>query len=259
MTHDPQQKIQPNLEAYLDGLLEPAEHAAVEAQLRSNPRLAEQVELQTRIDASLRSTFPPEEAPIGAVRALLASRSEVAPPEPREFHGTSHYKRVRQIAAVGLAATLAWVVVGWQLNRRAIEDPYFEPQPVAMVYQQVVERGFEPYYECREADRFASTFERRQGKPLRLAELPPGSHMLGLSYAGGLSRETTSMLCRVDGEPVMVFVDRLNRDLPLAGQHDESSIHVHRDARDGLVFYEVTPFAEPRVLEFLLVDAGAAK
>ena len=82
--------------------------------------------------------------------------------------------------------------------------------------------------------------------------------MLGLSYAGGLSRDTTAMLCRVDGQPVMVFVDRLANDLPLAWANDKSGVHVHRVVRDGLVFYEVTPYESDRVIDYLVPEDQAA-
>ena len=81
--------------------------------------------------------------------------------------------------------------------------------------------------------------------------MPPGSRMLGLSYAGGLSRDTTAMLCDVDAQPVMVFVDRIAADRPDLVQSDED-VHVFRSKRHGLVFYEVTPFQHARVVEYLL-------
>jgi hypothetical protein len=71
--------------------------------------------------------------------------------------------------------------------------------------------------------------------------------MLGLSYPGGLSRDTTAMLCKVDGKPVMVFVDRPSKDQPLAVEHADAKTHVFRQERDGLVFYEVTPLDGPKV------------
>jgi hypothetical protein len=147
--------------------------------------------------------------------------------------------------------------VAMQLGRDRQNGPVFAARPLVDVYREVVADGFEPYYECREADRFADTFARRQGQPLQLLPLPAGVRMLGLSYPGGLSRDTTAMLCHVDGQPVMVFVDRAGADQPTAddrpttGEGAGGATQVFRVERHGLVFYEVTPLALPRVVDFL--------
>jgi hypothetical protein len=148
-------------------------------------------------------------------------------------------------AAAAAAAALAWALVGAPLQRGGIEAPLFAARPLVDIYCAAVAEGFQPYYECREADRFAETFARRQGAPLKLLPLARGAQMLGLSYPGGLSRDTTAMLCRVDGKPVMVFIDRASADKPQATEHADGSLHVFREERDGLVFYEVTPLARP--------------
>jgi hypothetical protein len=117
------------------------------------------------------------------------------------------------------------------------------------IYRSAIASGFEPTYDCREPDRFAATFSRRQGQPLRLLAMPPAMAMLGVAYTQGLSRDTTAMLCRVDGKPVMTFVDRASADRADAAAVPQGvDLHVFRQERDGLVFYEVTPFNEPRVI-----------
>ena len=78
--------------------------------------------------------------------------------------------------------------------------------------------------------------------------------MKGLSYPGGLSRETTAMLCDVE---------RRNRDgvcRPAETRISSSlqrtailSVNVFRTERDGLVFYEVTPLDKPTMTEYLQV------
>jgi hypothetical protein len=123
---------------------------------------------------------------------------------------------------------------------------------VAEVYRETVANGFDPYYECRDDERFAATFEQRQGIVLHLAAMPAGKGMLGLSYPGGLSRDTTAMLCRVDDQPVMVFVDRVENDQEDAGENSDASLRVQREVRDGLVFYEVAPQGTASVLEYLV-------
>jgi hypothetical protein len=160
--------------------------------------------------------------------------------------------RSLRLALLALAAVIAWIVVGWQLVNRD-EQPAFKPRSLAAIYQATVAKGFEPYYECREPDRFAETFARRQGVRLQLNDMPADRYMLGLSYPGGLSRMTTAMLCRVDEQPVMVFVDKQEVDRA-QGEDLEAGLSLLRQQRDGLVFYEITPVPEKSMIEYLIVE-----
>ena len=118
------------------------------------------------------------------------------------------------LTVLGIAGVVAWIIVAFQFSGQDRTEPLFVSRPLVSIYQEAVAQGFEPYYECREPDRFAYTFEQRQGIPIDLAPMPVGSGMLGLSYSGGLSRETTVMLCTIEEQPVMVFVDRVAEDTP---------------------------------------------
>ena len=112
------------------------------------------------------------------------------------------------------AAAIGWLIGANPFTRSGKDDRYFAARPLAELYQESVANGFEPGYQCEEADRFAATFQRRQGVPLKLLRLPVGMKMLGLAYVGGLSPDTTAMLAQVDGKQVMVFVDRADVDQP---------------------------------------------
>jgi hypothetical protein len=208
------------------------------------------VALQARIDASLERAFP----------TVVAPSSHIAAFEKHLGTALNGHKaatlKIRWpwlvgIASAAAAACLAFAL--WNFDTPTGRAPHFAPTQLAQIYEQTVKEGFEPYYECRDDERFAETFELRQGIPLRLAKLPIGTMMKGLSYPGGLSRQTTAMLCDVDGSPVMVFVDRDEKDQPLAADNGDPSLHVFREERDGLVFYEVTPLAEPMMMRYLQV------
>ena len=229
------------LEAYFDGLLAGPERAAMEEELRANPLLAQQVELQSQIDSRLAHMFHVEAPANGTLVARLLQQRSPAVATKRGW------RPAMIAAAVAAAASLAWVVAGMPLPRGRVEEPYFAARPLADLFHETIKHGFEPDYECREADRFADTFARRQGVALKLLPLADGAQMLGLSYPGGLSRNTTAMLCKVEGKPVMVFVDQASKDLPLAAEHADAHTHVFRQERDGLVFYEVSPLDRPHV------------
>jgi hypothetical protein len=242
MSDDRNPPTEEQIEAYVDGLMSPSEREAFEAQLQAHPEIAAQLELQQRIGAALRAGFPPAKPSAAHLERLLAST------------GPAVTRRFAQIAVVAAAAALVGVVVAWQFMDRRIEAPFFQPRPVAEVYRETVANGFDPYYECRDDERFAATFEQRQGIVLHLAAMPAGKGMLGLSYPGGLSRDTTAMLCRVDDQPVMVFVDRVENDQPIAGENSDASLRITREVRDNLVFYEVAPAGAASVLEYLVKE-----
>jgi hypothetical protein len=238
------------LEAYLDDLLDEPERAAVEESLRSDPRLVQQIELQQRVDERLARLFHVSAPANGTLAAKLLQRISPQPVSHRSW-------RPAWIAAtLAAAASLAWVIAGMPFPRGHVDEPLFAARPLADIYHETIKHGFEPDYECREADRFADTFARRQGVPLKLLPMPEGSRLLGLSYPGGLSRDTTAMLCRVDGKPVMVFVDQAAKDKSLAAEHADPQTHVFREERDGLVFYEVTPFNAPKATSAIVPVAG---
>ncbi len=263
------------LEAFLDGLLDEAQAAAFVQRLLSDPALQRQAELQARIDGALERLFHIEVPSREAVAAALASavssggdsgRGErtapaAAPATPvalaRSTRDPLRSRRVAWAAAVlAAAAAVAWVLaaIPWGGGR---DGPLFAARPLVEIYNNAVASGFEPTYECREPERFATTFLERQGTPLQLLAMPEGARMLGLAYVGGLSPLTTAMLCIVDEQPVMVFVDRAASDRAIAADLGDATLRVFRQERDGLVFYEVTPLGEPRVVDLIAPQSDA--
>lgn len=239
------------LEAYLDGVMAHEDRVAFEAQLATNPRLAAEVALQTEIDASLERMFPLVAAPATHVAALERhADATVKSDGPATIK--IRWPWLVGVAAAAAAACLAFAF--WDYSAQDERAPHFAPGPLAQIYEKTVDEGFEPYYECRDDERFVDTFRRRQGIALGLEKLPLGSVMKGLSYPGGLSRETTAMLCDVEGAQVMVFVDREENDQKIAGENSDPHLHVFREARDGLVFYEVTPLEKPTMMQYLQVE-----
>ncbi len=246
MTRDEHSKIEQQLQAYQDGLLNETDRAVFERLLRERPEVVAAIELQSEVDDSLRRLFQPP-PPLDDVVSKDGPLSHV--------NGVPRLRTRRSagwVAALATVAAVAWAIVAWQLQfgGDSNDEPFFEPRPLVEIYHETIARGFKPYYECRDDERFAFTFELRQGRRLRLAQLPAGRQMLGLSYSGGISRDTTAMLCTVDGRPVIVFVDRLDADRP---QSVDNEVNIVRREYAGLVLYEVTPHPEQRILDFLVV------
>ncbi|MGI9427842.1 MAG: hypothetical protein ACR2NM_04245 [Bythopirellula sp.] len=154
-------------------------------------------------------------------------------------------KNRRAIFAV-LAASIAWAIVGWKFYLQSDDDGY-QQVALADIYQKCVADGFRPKWVCDDDREFAETFQRRQGKPLLLKPAAKDL-MVGLSYLKGITSRTTTMLARVDGEPILVFVDILQRDSKPAKPAWSSGLNLFRQELAGLVLYEVTPLDQPRVL-----------
>ena len=242
--------VDDRLEAYLDGVMAEDDRVLFESELKQNPQLAAEVKLQARLDSALTRAFPvvmPSPQHLAAMEKHWNSATSAAEPSAIKIH----WPWVVGIASAAAAACLIFAF--WSPGTRSFNEPHFAPAPLAQIYTQTVREGFEPYYECRDDARFADTFAKRQGIALQLTKLPLGSMMKGLSYPGGLSRDTTAMLCDVKGQHVMVFVDRAEKDQAIAAVSTGSHLNVFRTERDGLVFYEVTPLEKPTMTEHLVV------
>ena len=251
MTRNDQSEFEERLQAYQDGLLSEVEHSAFEATIGERPDVASLVRMQSDVDDSLRRQFQPP-APLEEPLLEVSRLSQINGVRPR----LSGRRRIRWVAALVTVALVAWGVVAWQLQFGGApwDEPYFESRPLVEIYYEAIDRGFKPYYECHDEERFAYTFELRQGRRLRLTQLPEGRQMLGLSYSGGLSRDTTAMLCIVDELPVVVFVDRADVDQSQSFDEMQSRVNVFRREYAGLVLYEVTPHPEQRILDHLVAE-----
>lgn len=234
-----------------DGLLSPEERSRIIQQATTDAELASAVERDVQLDATLRTAFSPPLPTFRGGRSLdgQAVRDSVSITQPKPDRPSASRRRVLWYA---IAASVAWGILGWQwLIRPSVHEIAFVQRPLTEVYETCVEEGFQPYWVCKDDAVFAETFRRRQGVSVKLLELPPGSAMAGLSYLGGLSDESTSMLAYVDGGPVIVVVDRIKNDWrPPVGFDEATGLHVFREERAGLVFYEVAPFPEARLLKF---------
>ncbi len=183
---------------------------------------------------------PPEEhlARI-AERAILQVQAESLSAPPR-----------RRVGRLAVAAAVAGGLVGvWLIGQNLSPDPpRYHAQPwraMQTVYHDLVSEGFEPLWVCKDDQEFADSFRSVYRQALLLAEMPPGTTTLGLSYCNSLTARTTCLLATAGGEPVVVFVDRIERDHP---QPVPEGLHVHRRQLGRFVLYELSPLEEPAVL-----------
>ncbi len=250
------------LERFVDGLMSDKE-AEEFLEMTDDAELAiAERDLQFKIDDSLRRSFGFSDIEKESLvrRAQFELRLSPTAGELESQNLLSQLGSLREspLFKLAVAASLLFTMcIGtWMFGGFGRQiTPHFNARPVAKIYNETVERGFRPYYNCEDEQRFADTFEFRQGIPLALADLPGGSRMLGLSYPGGISRKTTAMLAEVDGKKVMVFVDVVaNRHgLEVAAGSSAPDLNVFVVEREGLVFCEVTPLEKSKLIEYFEV------
>ena len=101
---------------------------------------------------------------------------------------------------------------------------------------------------CENDEAFGDCFSQSHGQRLLLAQLPDRVSALGLAYCNSIPLKTTYLLATVEDEPVIVFVDRRDRD---AGQTLSPGSDLHLSSRHvgSLVLYELSPLDQPRLLD----------
>lgn len=238
------------LDMYLDGEM-PQQDVADFLQTVDEDLLKQTQKTQQQIDDSLRrilsfEDLDQEEITQRVLRQnLIGTNSKDQPVDTNRMSRRS-WAQVAVAAAVLLATSLGI----WFYSGSSLIEPGFEPRALASLYSEKVESGFQPYYYCKDDARFAETFKVRQGQALALAEMPAGHEMVGISYLGGISRQTTAMLCKVDGQNVLVFVDRAGEpgfEIATADMDDDLNVFV--EEKNGLVFCEVTPLDSAQMIE----------
>ena len=255
------QKHQPDelLERYLDGLLTDDELIEFEQRLESDGALQRGVEQHREFEERLNQAFAPARLTAEALESLLnksiqSDDSNKQSGTPKPASSMKSRRRLVVGAICAIAAAIAWFFVSMQSGATRKVSPFFEQRPLALIYQETIDNGFRPYYYCEDQARFARTFRKRQATPLELSETPADRRMVGLSFAGGLSRDTTAMLAYVEEQPVVVFIDRNefdNEQLMSQRKKKHANLFVHRKELADLVIYEVSPFDSAKMAPYL--------
>ena len=229
------------LELFLDDQLSQEERDVFLADFGDHPKVREQLAIQQQIDDGLRSIFQFESSDIVNENDLVQRIQSTEPTAPNISR--RNWYALAAMILISVVAGLLW------LNSNNGPNPVFQERSLASIYQDAIRRGFTPYYICDDPERFAEEFRRRQGRALALAKMPDNMKMLGISYLGGLSRQTTAMLCDVDGHSVIVFVDKAEFDSKRFRNESAEGLTIRRTENDGLVFYEVAPIPGTQMTE----------
>ncbi len=244
MTEASHQQLGDLLDAYADGLMTGEQRETVEQAILARPELERQLHHQRAIDDALRRRLTPP--PAHELQAVL-EQAGTAAPGPARAPWRLMARRLAVAAALAAGTFGAWQI--WSFMQPRL--PGYQPMPwrsLVAIYQDEITSGFEPDWVCKDDQEFSDTFEDLYRQRLLLEPLPEGVAALGLAYGNSISQRTIYLLAEAANEPIVVFIDRAERD---AGQSIESDTGLHLFERrvGDLILYELSPFAEPRLLD----------
>lgn len=259
------------LDLYLDGQLTDERRGAFERRLANDAQLAAEVELQRRIDGSLSRQFVAP--PFAGVDRLVqrvnghAREDAVVEQSPRPGRGLAGENQTqrarprrfaisRPLAIAALLALLigvpAMVWLWWDMldfGRPKVQYADTRAMALDLAYNdQVTAKQFKADWVCKSDDEFSNYFASRLGQPLKMKPLVGNVTDWGVSYTGGITAKTMGVLARIDGQPVVVFVDRRDAD---KGDVVSQGCHLHTFRREvgDLVLYEISPFEQAKMLD----------
>lgn len=238
------------LDLYLDGEM-PQQDVADFLETVDDDSLQQAQNAQQRIDDSLRRMMSFEKLDHEDIVQQFLRKSLVGVNARDQAASSTKLSRRSwaQIAVAAAVLLLASLGVWFYSGSGAIE-PVFNARTLASIYAEKVDSGFRPYYYCEDDARFAEVFATKLGQALALAEMPSGREMVGISYLGGISRSTVAMLCVVDEQKVLVFVDRAGESgFETATADSDDDLNVFVEEKNGLVFCEVTPLDSAQMIE----------
>lgn len=253
MTSEPRQFGDNTLDDYLDGLLDEEAARRFEERVKADSELQAKIERQTVVNDGLRRMYmPPSEVEHRVVEAMRNAAAKTTEPIAHS-EAVPFYRRRWAIAAIlALGVVSAWRLAGVIERNRPNEYPTKPWTSVATYYRNTVEDGFKEEWVCETDKEFSDTFKKRLGRRLLLASETGIVAALGLSYANVMTPSTITLLARVKGKPVIVFVDRLRRDT-----HPElppnSGLNIFRKELGRFILYEVSPLLEHHVMDLFYV------
>jgi anti-sigma factor RsiW len=270
---------EPTIDEYVDGVLTPEQAAAFEARMTNDPELAAEVTLQRKIDdalgrefayvpvarsggASVSETESPgdvlarispalsEERVIQGRRVIVVKNPNAPalpvekPAEPAARNTTRRNVLFALAASLALAATYAL----WPREELNIIAP-------DEVYRRLVATGWTPDFVCSSDAEFIAAVEKRLSMSVLIPMATVGVRLDGWGYStdyGGtpVGKSTMYLMATVGEKPVLVLMERASRDradVALSNQ-GKNALHLFRRRVGGVVLYEVTPWAEERVI-----------
>lgn len=217
----------------LDELIDRARSAEELGKIAAeHPSVKNQVEIQAQINDALNRLFDDSGIPVVLPRAAKPSRSRWLP------------------WAAAAALLLAGAGIWWFLLKPN------GPDVLTPAYREVVAAGFKPETVCTTDQEFASWCVGYMRQPIYPKAHPDGLEFVGWNKGKVISPISGILLVRVSGKPVIVVMERVDRQTIAPGPSADSELHIFRKRIGDVVLYEVTPNPDPVVLPSLSATKG---
>ncbi len=218
--------------AYIDGELSQSEQLAFERELESNPELSAKLQTLRSIEAGL-SIIAEESEPITMGQVNTAQRFSS--------------KWIAYAAALLIAATL--FIVMDPLGNHEIFN--------AEARYNTIARTFEPQVVCDTPEKFASYTKDGYGKAIH-ADFDTPMQLVGwrsllpnYNPEKSSKERMTRILMAETQEGTRVIAFFVPRGFAKPVLDEESGLYMHSKSIKGVRVYEVSPLAEPTLLELL--------
>lgn len=227
----------PGSKVTLDELIDRAKSAAELAALADkHPAVRAELETQARIDDSLARLFA---APVaGESRGSQKGELLRAP-------------RSRWLPWAAAAALLLAGVGTWWFVLRASGPDVLSP-----AYHEVVAAGFKPEEVCTTDEAFVQWCRVYMRQPIYPTSHPDGLEFVGWSKGKIISPISGVLLVKMSGEPVIVVLERTDRQTVTPGPSADPTLHVFRKRIGEVMLYEISPKTESVVLPTLSATKG---
>lgn len=199
-----------------DDVYDSADRAKLESFAERDPAVRQRLELQNRIDAVLCRAF------------VEPAESLDLAPTPRRFR---HWRN--WLAA---AAALTLLVGGWRLWTIANRPDLLGP-----LYRDTVAAGFVPEVVCTTDEEFTGWCRAYLRQPIRVTSRSENVQYVGWNKANVISPVSGILLVRVDGDPILVVLERRDRQTRVPGAIQDPSLRVFSRRIGEAILYEVTP------------------
>ncbi len=237
------------IDAYLDGLLSPAEADVIERAIAADPRLSAEMKIHRLIEGSLRSRYEPPrviELNLPEADGGVTERTGHDPfPMPIQHAqvggGVVDQRPARwKISRGFLAAAAVLVLTGATLWMSGVLRMTPEGLISAeAVYVRKVSTGFNPDWVCTNDLEFEEVGRKAFGQALQIPK-ESGVEVVGWAYYEPvLSTDTFLLLVKVDGVEAIVVIDCRAQARSLSASRS-SGLEVHSRKFDNVVMYQTS-------------------
>jgi hypothetical protein len=125
---------------------------------------------------------------------------------------------------------------------------------LAPLYRQTVAAGFKPETVCTTDAEFANWCRAYMRQPVFPVSHPNGVEFVGWNLDRALGPGTGVLLAKVGGKPVIVVMNRTDRQDTRPSVEPSADLNIFRKRLGNLVLFEVTPDKVAEILPTLSAD-----